>query len=159
MKLWNFLIFLAVLILLISLTLVPQINTLFNYQFFLVQSGSMEPSIITGDVIIVKPSHTYHQNDVVTFVDYNQRVVTHRIIEIQEKNNGLNLITKGDANRVQDNAQITPNQIIGKVVLTLPRLGYLITFGRSKLGLILLVIIPAALIIYGESRKLVSRAF
>lgn len=114
-----------------------------DYRFFLVQSGSMEPSIMVGDLILVKKQSSYSQNEVITFQNQNQRITTHRINEIK---NG-SIITKGDANRVEDNDLINQEQILGKVVLVLPKLGFLVAFAKTLPGLIILVLIPSLILI------------
>lgn len=114
-----------------------------DYRFFLVQSGSMEPSIMTGDLILVKKETAYSQNEVITFQNTNQRITTHRILEIK---NGI-FQTKGDANRVGDNDTISKEQILGKVALVLPKVGFLVAFAKTLPGLIILVLIPAGILI------------
>lgn len=120
---------------------------------FLVQSGSMEPAIMTGDIIIIHHQDSYLKNDVITFHSPDGRVVTHRIAEITQDNDKPHFLTKGDANRSQDEDYITQSQIIGKVSLVIPKLGYLVVFGKSLPGLIILAIIPAALFILDELLK------
>ncbi len=63
--------------------------------------------------------------------------LTHRVVEIWEENGGVRLRTKGDANsqsyeyfyevnvRVSGDYPISPNQILGKVVFVIPKLGYI----------------------------------
>lgn len=133
------------------LTAMSNSSVLGQYRSFLVQSGSMEPSIMTGDIIIVKSSFQYLKNDVVTFEDYQQRRVTHRIVDIQNNNN---ITTKGDANRSSDSENITVKQIIGKVILVIPKLGYLVSFSKSLPGFLFLIVIPGIIIIASESIKI-----
>lgn len=78
----------------------------------LVCSGSMEPELLVGDVIVIKKCDTYKTGDIVTFLDDDNILVTHRIIE--EKENGF--VTKGDNNNVKDKAVISKNKIQGKVI-------------------------------------------
>jgi len=134
-----------------ALTAMSNSSILGKYRSFLVQSGSMEPSIMTGDIIIIKSSPQYIKNDVVTFEDDQQRRVTHRIIDIQSDNI---FITKGDANRSSDRENIAKNQILGKVTLVIPKLGYLVSFCKSLPGFLLFIIIPGVLIIASESIKI-----
>jgi len=125
-------------------------NVFSGYRSYLVQSGSMEPAIMTGDIIVIHSQNSYMKNDVITFHGSDNRVVTHRIIEISQNNNNQHFLTKGDANRSEDEDTITQSQIIGKVVLVIPKLGYLVSFSKSLPGLIILVIIPAVLFILNE---------
>ncbi len=134
----------------------PKFSGYSGYQSFVVQSGSMEPTIMTGDVIISKlktGTEAYQLNDVVTFntnSDGNTRIVTHRIIKISDENNNTNYYTKGDANRSEDEDFVSRDQIIGKVVFNIPRLGYFVSFAKTLPGLILLVLIPATIYILNE---------
>ena len=81
-----------------------------GYTFFEVGSGSMSPTILSKDAIIVKIHDDYKTNDIITFY-YQDNVVTHRVIKILEHK----IITKGDANNVND-LSIDPRDVIGKVV-------------------------------------------
>ena len=116
----------------------------------LVQSGSMEPSIMTGDVIIIRQDKWYQKGDVVTFNDGNKGRVTHRIVEADKDS----FVTKGDANRSSDNNNINFTQILGKVILVLPKLGYLVVFSKSLLGMIIMIIIPGIIITADELFKI-----
>jgi signal peptidase len=144
-------IFVCLLILIIGQTIASRLNLPGSYKTFLVQSGSMSPVIKTGDLIFVKPISHYQKGDIITFVDSDTKKVTHRIYEIK---NDQSIITKGDANSVTDNNTINSHQIIGKVFLNLPYLGYLITFSKTLPGIITLIIIPSTIIIYDEFRKI-----
>lgn len=124
----------------------------FPYQTYVIQSGSMEPSIMTGDIIAVKQESEYKQNDVVTFSDSSERVITHRIIEIQQDEDSQ-YITQGDANQSPDPHPIQRDQIIGKVILVIPKLGFAVAFAQSKTGIAILIGVPVILIIYDELRK------
>ena len=125
-----------------------------GYRSYLVQSGSMEPAIMTGDIILIRSQGSYQLNDVITFSNVEGRIVTHRIVEQSKKNNIINFSTKGDANRSQDGDSITQSMIIGKVALVIPKLGYLVAFSKSLPGLIILALVPATLFILDELLKM-----
>lgn len=129
-------------------------NIFSGFRSYLVQSGSMEPGIMTGDIIVIHSQNQYVLNDVVTFKDNENRIVTHRIIENLKKSDRQEFATKGDANRSQDFDNITQNRIFGKVVFVVPKLGYLVAFAKSLPGLIILILIPASLFIIDELLKL-----
>ncbi len=113
-----------------------------DYKSFVVQSGSMEPTIHIGDIILVKKSPYYSQNEIITFYDEKGRIVTHRIIK--KVNEGF--ITKGDANSTPDVNPVPKEKIIGKVIFIIPKLGFLAYFAKTPLGLFLFVAIPIALL-------------
>lgn len=128
-------------------------NVFSGYRSFLVQSGSMEPAIMTGDIIIIHGQDNYLKNEVITFHGSDGRIVTHRIAEILQKNGQSYFSTKGDANRSEDADSITQDQIIGKISLIIPKLGYLVAFSKSLPGLVILAIFPAVLFILDELLK------
>ena len=121
----------------------------------MVQSGSMEPAVKTGGVVFVKKTDDANLNkgDVITFYTddaatrpKNAIPTTHRIFEVQEEG----FTTKGDANEDPDQELVRRTQVLGKVVFDLPYLGYVVNFSKSQLGFIVLIVIPATLIVYGE---------
>ena len=93
--------------------------TFFGFSIFEVQTGSMEPAIQTGDCVIVKMANEFNTNDIVTF-EQNGEFITHRIIEAYKGT----YVTKGDANNAKDDP-ISREQIVGKVIKTLPKIGLL----------------------------------
>ena len=125
-----------------------------NRHLYIVQSGSMEPSIMTGDIIVTTAERIYQKNDVITFSSPERGVVTHRIVEVTVQGKDSSFITKGDANRSTDSDEINLDQIIGKVDLVLPRLGYLVFFSREPVGVLVLIGIPGLIIIFEELLKL-----
>lgn len=90
---------------------------IFGYTFFEVGSGSMSPTILSNDVIVVKLNENYQTNDIVTF-RYGDSIVTHRIVKI----NGDKIITKGDANNIRD-LSVNKDSMIGKVVFVWKKAG------------------------------------
>lgn len=129
-----------------------------GYRSYVVQSGSMEPAIMTGDVIIIQNKDSYFINDVITFKEQEGRLVTHRIVAIDEPATGKTYSTKGDANRTGDDNAISKSQIEGKVRLVIPRLGFFISFIKSQRGYIFLIIVPAIVFILDELIKVKKNA-
>ncbi|MDZ4785828.1 MAG: signal peptidase I [bacterium] len=136
------------------------ISTLFpipgNFQVKVVQSGSMEPAISTGAIVIIKPQENYEVEDVVTFGKDTKTDVptTHRIINVRAVEGTLLYTTKGDANEDPDARETPQKEIIGKVILDIPRIGYIIDFARKPLGFLLLIIFPAVIIVGDEVVKI-----
>ena len=93
-----------------------------------VLSGSMEPELSVGDLILVVEQDDYRVDDVVVFQD-GRMAVTHRIVFISDDE----VITRGDANNTNDEP-LAPEQIKGKVVLAIPLLGYLINLIKTPVG-------------------------
>ncbi|MDD2482907.1 MAG: signal peptidase I [Candidatus Shapirobacteria bacterium] len=147
---------LAIGILIISLLagFLSSSSVLGKYHLYIVQSGSMEPSIMTGDIIITSSQRDYKKNEAITFTDPSIGIVTHRIWDITGDGKNKRFLTKGDANRSVDSNNISLSQVIGKVVGVLPKLGYVVVFSRKPLGVLLLIGIPAVVIIFEEIFKL-----
>lgn len=106
-----------------------------GYDIFAVISGSMEPNIHVGSVIYAKEAlfEELKVGDVISFsMDENTRV-THRITAIDEENQSFT--TKGDANDVEDGAPVLYKNVIGKVALTIPMLGYISVYVRTPIGI------------------------
>ncbi len=125
-------------------------------KVFIVQSGSMEPAIKTGGVVVVKSSGDYKVGDVITFGPYSKikAPTTHRIYEIKEQNGVQTFTTKGDANNAPDQRVIRKSDIVGKVLLDVPYVGYAVAAAKKPIGFALIIIVPAAIIIYDEIRKI-----
>lgn len=109
---------------------------------YVVTSGSMEPSFSAGDMILVRESGSYELGDVVTYRDPSGAVVTHRLVGRVEGQ----FITQGDANNVEDQDLLPPENILGKLWLVLPGAGMIVQFFRSPLGLLILLAVGVLLI-------------
>src|SRR3989338_592344 len=127
-----------------------------NIQIKIVKSGSMEPSIKTGSVVIIKPSANYTTGDVVTFGKDTKTDIptTHRIISSRAQNGVIMFTTKGDANEDKDTSEIRQSEIHGKVLFDVPFFGYIIDLARKPLGFPVLIILPAIIVMYDEGVKI-----
>ncbi len=128
------------------------------WKTFIVSSGSMEPKIKTGAVVLVVASDTYEVGDVITFGPYDKKKqpTTHRITEIKEEAGITYYSTKGDANEDPDMRLAKERDVIGKVLLSIPFLGYLLYFVRMPWGFAIVLGIPAGIIIYDEIKKIIK---
>lgn len=134
-----------------------------NYRVMVVLSGSMEPAIGTGSIVVVKPNKSveggppvYEVGDVVTFgkISKADTPVTHRIVEVKQMNGQNVYTTKGDANNAPDPKEITASEIAGKELFTIPYIGYAISAAKKPWGFAALIIIPALIIIFDEVKKI-----
>lgn len=127
-----------------------------NVEVLTVLSGSMEPAIRTGSVVIVKPSDAYKVGDVITFESSatDGIPITHRIVEEQALQGEMVYITQGDANNSADNAEVRESDVRGKVLFSVPFAGYAVDFARQPLGFILFVIVPALIIVFMEFQNI-----
>lgn len=123
------------LILIITLTL-PYFLELRPYY---VMSGSMETTIPYGSIVYVKTAEfdEIKPQDIATFYSKKnpKNSFTHRIVSKDVENR--NFTTKGDANPVADPIPVGADQLVGKVVFTVPYAGYPSVFLQNKLILLL----------------------
>ena len=127
-----------------------------NFKVLTVLSGSMEPDIKTGSIIVIKPAENYQVGDVITFGKTAATPTTHRIENMEVIEGKILYITKGDANNAPDNRKVTEQDIIGKVLFSIPYLGYAVDAVKKPFGFMLIIIIPAAIIVYDELKKVRS---
>lgn len=128
----------------------------FGYKSFVIVSGSMEPTIMKEDAILVKEvkEDEIKVNDIVSFMQGDTNV-THRIIEIAEDNGTKKYTTKGDNNHTEDKEKITYEQIEGKYQFKINQFGIIIEILKSKSTLIVLILM--IIFIYGYKRKMESK--
>ena len=115
----------------------------FGYKSFVIVSGSMEPTILKQDAILVKkvPEEEIKVNDIISFTTKNQTNVTHRVIRIEKENGTKKYTTKGDNNNTEDKEKITYEQIEGNYQLKINQFGIVTQILKSKITLLILVII------------------
>lgn len=127
-----------------------------GFRLFVVQSGSMEPALKTGSVVLIAPEKEYQKGDIISFLTRPEAevseaaVITHRVDSISENEGELSYITKGDANKKADQEKVLSDQVLGEVKLTIPFLGYAVDFAKTQLGVIILIVIPGTIIVYSE---------
>ena len=127
-----------------------------NFKVMTVLSGSMEPAIKTGSVVVVKPVDSYKIEDIITFTNPKKPVesVTHRIYDMKVIEGRISYITKGDANNAPDQREVSEREVVGKVLFSIPYLGYAVDFAQKPLGFAFIILIPAVIIIGDEIRKI-----
>ncbi|MDR7238542.1 signal peptidase I SipW [Neobacillus drentensis] len=132
-----------------------------GYQLKTVLSGSMEPTFKTGSIIAVKPLQkpiNLNKGDVITFMIAEDQLATHRIVDVIKNENQVMYKTKGDNNDTADRDPVIAQNVVAKYTgFTIPFLGYLIDFAKSKNGSALLLVLPGLLLI-GYSGFTIYRA-
>lgn len=124
-----------------------------GYRIFSVATESMVPEYLVGDVLIVKEidENDLQVGDDVSYLGkastFAGKVVTHRIVEIDETENGKVFHTKGIANEVED-PTITGEQIYGKVVYKTIILSMLTKLVNNMTAFYLVVFIPLGILIF-----------
>ena len=135
------------------------------FNAYVVLSGSMLPSIKVKDIVITKKieQERLQVGDIITFITPDPRFggisVTHRIKQIvYDETDGIyKYVTKGDANNIADSVPVPNSNILGKVILKIPKLGYIQDLLASKGGLIIFVLIPSLAILSYDIMKVLKR--
>ncbi|MFW6002992.1 MAG: signal peptidase I [Halanaeroarchaeum sp.] len=123
-------------------------------ESYVVLSGSMEPTLTAGDVVIVDADATIAVGDIVTYAASADSIpTTHRVVETTE----AGFITKGDANENADPGLLTSDSIIGEVVVVIPLIGHVILWTNTPVGLVFLVVIPVTALVLNELRRWSAR--
>jgi signal peptidase I len=122
----------------------------FGYHSFVVMSGSMEPAIRTGDVVIDKKTAPglSKVGDIVTYRDpyFHNHLVTHRVRAVSVSGGKASFVTKGDANNNGQRWSVSTSGSIGVVKFRIPKLGYALVWINSRLGRVTLIIVPLVLL-------------
>ena len=111
-----------------------------GFRVEVILSGSMKPSVNTGSLVIIRELHSwqYQIGDIVSFrpPTAHAESITHRIIDL-DMVNGVNVMrTKGDANSSSDLWQSSLGSISGKVLFSIPWIGYPVAWLRLPIGFI-----------------------
>jgi signal peptidase len=124
---------------------------------YVVLSGSMEPAISPGDVVIVQETtvSSVGVGDVVTFGAGSETPTTHRVVDVVEQDGQTALRTKGDANEDPDAGLVAAKQLRGEVILVLPLIGYVVQFGSTLAGQVALIGVPVTLLVLTEVWRIV----
>ena len=135
------------------------------FNAYVVLSGSMLPEIKVKDIVVTKkvPAESLEVEDIITFIAPDSRYggisITHRIKEkyYDESLGTYSYRTKGDANNVADASLVPNDNVLGKVILKIPKLGYLQDILSSKGGLIIIVLIPCLTILSYDIMKILKK--
>lgn len=116
-----------------------------NYALFDVNGNSMNPTLKDGDLIVIKTNESdYKVGDIISFVDTDEVIVTHKIVEIKE--NGC-MITKGDNRDTVDDVCVLNDNVVGVYEgVRVPIVGYITRFTNTMFGFFLLVLVPLWLV-------------
>lgn len=152
-KVFNILITAVLLIAVVTLVFTA-FSPVKSFRILRVMSGSMEPVIKTGSLAYSQATNpsSIKKNDIISYVSKQDSniLVTHRVIEIKKKDTNTIFITKGDANSSPDLDEISPGRIKGKVLFSVPYLGFISQWMKTPKGFIVLVLLPAIFIVLNE---------
>ena len=121
-------IFICNLILIIQKVKQPnKVPNFLGYKVFAIVSGSMEPTLQIGDLVIVKTTkqEEIRKNDIITFSQEGYSI-THRIVNIIQKDGKVYYQTKGDRNTANDEELVSYENIEGVYILKIPKIGNIV---------------------------------
>ena len=130
-----------------------------GYRVYTIATGSMEPVLEVGDVIVIKEAD-YEELKVKDIITYESRaagtegmIITHRIIDMDDETKQLE--TKGDANEAVDPV-IKDDQVLGKFVYKFTLISMLTKLVRNKIGFYFLIFVPLVVVIFLEIADIVT---
>lgn len=130
---------------------------------YVIISPSMVPTIKVEDAIIIlrEEPEQLKVGDIITFNSsdprYSGLTITHRIVGIEKsKDENLLFRTKGDNNNSEDTALVSSDNIYGRVIMKIPKIGYIQYILTQSYGWLLLVVIPCLGIVIYDIIKLVK---
>lgn len=131
------------------------------FNGYVIVSQSMVPTININDAIIIKrDNNNYNIGDIISFFsteyDKNGIVVTHRIIDKINNNEGSIYTTKGDNNPVPDYNKVNTSDVFGKVLFVIPKLGYYQEFLSKPSNFILCLLVPITIVVIYDIYRIVK---
>lgn len=141
-----------------ALGLSLSVPRMFGYHFFTVLSGSMEPTLAVGDLVVEAPLPPLDARvgDVITFRSPEDpaRLITHRVVRVRASGGIASFVTKGDANTGTERWSIAEDGVVGRVSHRVPKLGYVTNRLGSRLGRLGLIVLPALLLGLYELKRI-----
>jgi len=138
---------------LLAITTAPRV---FGWVPYTVLTGSMQPAIAPGDVVVDQPvkPRDLRPGDVVTFPDpaNKQRMITHRVRRADVTGDMVRVITRGDANNLDERWSAPADGRVGRVQARVPYVGHALQRIHSPFGRLLLLVVPALLLAVLELR-------
>jgi signal peptidase len=147
---------LGVVILLMIAAVLTFLAPRFGWRVDAVFSGSMEPELSIGSVVVTRPVEVEEikVGDIITFYSpLDERLTSHRVIAVEEAS-AFYFRTNGDANEDADPFVVPAENVVGKVYLHIPYFGYVSQFVKTPLGLLLTICIPGFVLIGMEARNI-----
>ena len=150
-----------------SYTKPEEVPTFLGVAPLIVQSGSMEPTILVDDLIFVRrvdPSkiragakNSENPGTIVAYFASPQggTVITHRVISIRTAEDGARTYEmQGDFNNAPDENLVRDSQIVGEYFLRVEGAGAVALFMKEPIGMVLFVGIPLGLfVLYDTVRR------
>lgn len=166
-KVWSILstiliaVIIACTVFLVVVKFVGETPSVFGYNFYYIITGSMEPTLAVGDIILSKETSVdkLEVGDVVTFEgesgELDGKIVTHRIQSIYDEDGQTFVVTKGDANAIND-PPIRAEAVLSVMKCKVPLLGKLIGIINTPIGFLLLIVSPLLISLIKEIIELIQ---
>lgn len=133
-----------------------EVPSFFNMDIYIVVSESMSPKINVNDIILVKKGYSneqYKEGNIITYIRADGELITHRIEKITKVGLLRAYITKGDNNEEPDEYPVTYDQIIGKVIVIMPKLGAIVKLLKNKIFFATCIIFLVLIVIYDRYNR------
>jgi signal peptidase len=144
-----------------GLLLAAAAPNLIGYRSFTVLSGSMTPTIRTGDVVIVAPIAPLQARvgEIVAFRDPFKpaRLYNHRVRTITRVGSRVSFVTQGDANSGQEHWSVPVSGRIGRVMYRVPAIGFALVYLGNPIVRIALITLPALALLVIELAEIWQR--
>ncbi len=134
-----------------------------GYMLMNIQSGSMEPAIMTGDLIVTKAvanPYNLSKGDVISFVGYEGKdliIKTHRITAVNDLGGSVSYTTKGDNNPTVDSEDVFPSSVVSMYTGTrIPVLGTIFSFLSGRVGFFVFIVFPLFILFIYQIYKFIS---
>ena len=128
--------------------------------FYVVASGSMIPELEVYDVLIIQGHEPFDDIEISDIIVFNRpsdhdRVIVHRVVSVID-DDPKTLRTKGDANPASipgTDFPITEEEYLGKVVYTLPQVGYVTQLLKPPINYVIIAVVIGVMIVKQISKK------
>ena len=166
-RLFSVLLTFFLVVLLVIIVVQKASNNRFNlggYGIYTVASGSMEPEYLVKDLILSAKidSKDIKVGDDIVYLgkvgSLNNKIITHRVIRIEEKDGKIHFVTKGIANSLED-PEIDESQVLGVVEHKLQVLSFVSRTINSIYGFIFLIVIPFIVFVFYEIKCIIDEYY
>lgn len=126
------------------------VASLAGYTPMVVETDSMAPTFLSGDLILIKKCDTasLNEGDIICFhtiINNEYALNTHRIQKIEDMEGVRSYTTKGDNNEISDSHIISDGDIVGKYVGKLSKMGKVMDFLSGSVGFLVVIVLPMLL--------------
>ena len=153
-------------IILIGLIILFIINLILSFEenthilgiyMFNIVSESMEPTFYKDDLVVVKKCNLgeLQKGDIITFKQ-DDRIISHRIVSITKDKGEIKFSTKGDNNDVQDKEPVELQNVYGKVLFSIKKIGKIVHYiqnARGLINIVMFIVITYILISLRDNQK------